>query len=866
MALLPGTRFGPYDVLAPLGAGGMGEVYRCRDPRLQRDVALKVLAAAVAHDQERLSRFEREAHLLAALNHPNIAAIHGVVDEGGLTALVLELVEGPTLAERLDKGPLPVDEAVGIARQIALALEAAHDAGIIHRDLKPSNIKLRPDGTVKVLDFGLAKSRGGSAISGLDQTQSPTIDSGTAAGLILGTAAYMAPEQARGRPVDKRADIWAFGVVLWEMLTGRPLFLGETLSDTLAAVLTRDIDWSQLPPATPPSLVELLRRCLERDPRKRLRDIGDAQLDEAALAARAVPASRDALRGRWWIPALGAGAALVLGVLVGRATVGRLSPPPSLETRFTFTVPDARSAAISPDGSAIVISSAGPLRVRDLGATGMRDLSGTEGALKPFWSPDSTTIGFGRAGRLWRVSAAGGAPAAISDLPDGFWDHDAGGAWLPDGTIVFTNGGSALMRVGAAGGDTVTHVPFNPQTEMHFHSVQPLPGGRGLIYVVHRRLGADTLELFANGTRAVLVQAPGQTIHDPVYSATGHILFSRTPTNEGLWALPFALDRLEVAGEPFLVEPGAGFASASSTGAFVYLPRPETRSSRLRWLGRDGTPGAFVSEAGQFERFPALSADDTRIVVSERFAGAWGLTVFDLSRGTRQRIATEGQPTSPTWLPDGRSLLYSAQPPGQGNPTVYRVTADGSHTDMLGLGARAASADGERFFYDRFKGDDFDVFVAPFSSARDEAPFVDGPVVALAARPSPDGSLVAYMSMPSLAKGEPEVVVRRFPPAADRWQVSSGGGSWPRWSRDGKRIYYITADAIFEVGVDSSRGALSLSAPRQVAAHRSPATATGPDGFDVSKDGRLLVMQSVEGSLDRPIHVVLNWTPRPAGS
>jgi Tol biopolymer transport system component len=464
------------------------------------------------------------------------------------------------------------------------------------------------------------------------------------------------------------------------------------------------------------------------------------------------------------------------------------------------------------------------------------------------------------------MSIAGGAPLAICDLPDGFWDHDAGGAWLPDGTIVFTNGGSALMRVGAAGSDTVTHVPFDAKTEMHFHSVQPLPEGRGLIYVVHRQAGPDTLELFAGGRRTVLLQVPGQSIHDPVYSVTGHILFGRTPTNEGLWALPFAVDRLQVAGEPFLVEPGSSVPSASATGAFAYVPRPGIAPSRLRWLDRDGTPAAYVGEPSQFERFPALSPEGTRVAISERSDGVWGLSVFDLSRGTRQRIATQARPTSPSWLPDGRSLFYSANPPGQGSPMVYRVSAEGSRTDVLGAGVRAVSADGQRYFYDRFSGADFDVFTAPIASAKDEAPFIAGPVIDIAARPSPDGRLVAYMSSPSLAGGEQEVMLRRGVTTADQWQVSSGGGSWPRWSRDGSRIYYVTADAIFEVTVAVAGDTVTLSAPRRVATRRSAVTVTGPDGFDVAKDGRFLVLESVEGSTDRLIHVVLNWTPRRAGS
>jgi Tol biopolymer transport system component len=869
MSLASGTRLGSCEVLAPLGAGGMGEVYRARDLKLQREVALKVLPDAVADDPERRQRFEREAHLLAALNHPHIAAIYGVVDDGRVSALMLELVPGETLAERLAHGAIPLAEALAIARQIADALDAAHSAGIVHRDLKPANIKLRPDGAVKVLDFGLAKamSPSGSGIVGPELAASPTaLPSGTQAGIILGTAAYMAPEQARGKAVDKRADIWAFGVVLWEMLAGQPLFQGETISDTLAAVLTREVDWSRLPQSTPPAIVALLKKCLERDPNRRLRDIGDAQLDEAALTARAALTPRDSPAPRWWMSALAAAAALGLGGFIGRATVTPAVTTPRHETRFTLSAADARSAALSPDGRAVVISSRGPLRVRDLGSTSLRDLSGTDGALKPFWSPDGQTIGFGRAGRLWRVNATGGTPVAICDLPDGFWDHDAGGAWLPDDTIVFTTGGSALMRVGAAGGDAVTYVPYTVPTEQHFHSVQPLPEGRGLIYVVHRQVGPDTLELFANGRRTVLLQTPGQLIHDPVYSTTGHILFNRTPANEGLWALPFALDRLETAGDPFLVEPGGGVASASATGAFAYVPRPEVRASRLRWLNSDGSPGDFVSEPGQFERFPALSPDGTRVAISERLDGAWGISVLDLSRGTRQRITTQGRPSSPSWLPDGRSLLFSAREPSTPNPRIYRAAVDGSRTDALTEGLRPAAIDAKRYFYDRLKSNDFDLFVAPFAAANDEAPFADGDVVSLGARPSPDGNLVAYMSMPSLAKGGPEIMLRRVASAADRWQISSGGGSWPRWSRDGRRIYYAGADAFFEVSMAVSSDTVSLSAPRRIATHQSPVTVTGPDGFDVAADGRLLVLELVEGADDRLVHVVLNWTPRRGGS
>ncbi len=861
MSLASGTHLGPYTVLGPLGAGGMGEVFRARDGKLQRDVALKVLPESVAGDHDRLARFEREAHLLAALNHPNIAGIHGVVEDGGVTALVLELVEGPTLAERLDEGRVPLDEALPIARQVADALAAAHDAGIIHRDLKPANIKLRPDGTVKVLDFGLAKASAGSALSGADQTHSPTMaQSGTAAGVILGTAAYMAPEQARGRPVDKRADIWAFGVVVWEMLTGRQLFLGETLSDTLAAVLTREIVWADLPRSTPPGLVDLLHRCLERDPKRRLRDIGDARLEDTSQPVGPAERSVAAIALRWLGLALSAVALVAAGVLVGRGARSAVAPQ-NAETRFTVSAPGASAAAVSPDGSAIVFASNGPLQVRELNNAALRPLEGTDGAVKPFWSPDSRSIAFGRAGRLWRVGASGGPPTLICDLPSGAWDYDAGGAWLPDDSIVFSNGGSNLLRVKAAGGDAVPYVAPTDPGELHFHAAHALPNGRGVIYVVHRDVGADTIELAVDGTRTMLYRAPDQTIRDPVYSPTGHILFDRSPANEGIWALPFALDRLEVTGEPYLVEAGARAPSASLTGTFVYLSRADVAPARLRWRARDGTWGGEIGAPGIYEPFPELSPDGTRVAICERVDGVWGLTLVDVARQTRQRITSEGRPSMPTWLPDGKSLIYAVGSTAVTN--LRRITADGTRTEDLGGGGRPAS-DGSHVFFERFQANDFDVLFAPLGRPGGATPFTPPGRADVSPRPSPDGRLVAYMSMPSLVVGGPEVMLRRFPPSDASWQVSSGGGTWPRWSRDGSRLYYITAEGIVEVTLAARDGTIALSPPRQLFTHKTPLTATGPDGFDVAPDGRFLVLDRPGPAADPPVHVALNWTPRQA--
>ncbi|HVH27817.1 MAG TPA: protein kinase [Vicinamibacterales bacterium] len=858
-----GQVIGSYQVLEKLGEGGMGQVYRARDLKLQRDVALKVLPDAFARDSGRRARFEREAHVLAALNHPQIAAIYGVAENQGVSALVLELVEGPTLEERLADGALPLEEAAAIARQVAEALEAAHEAGIVHRDLKPANIKLRPDGAVKVLDFGLAKAIEGHSAIAAERSHLPTaVADATAAGLILGTAAYMAPEQARGRTVDKRADIWAFGVVLWEMLTGRPLFHGETLTDTLAAVLTRDIDWSLLPGSTPPALVDLLRRCLERDPKKRLRDIGDVRLDASALAPVSAVGPASATARRWWVWGLAIAAALAAGVAIGRIGPGVETGPPAREVRFTFPADNPSFAAISPDGSMAVVASGGPLRVRDLAGLSLRELSGTDGAVKPFWSPDSGTIGFGRAGRLWRVSTAGGAPVVICDLPGSNWDQDAGGAWLPDDTIVFTTGGSPLMRVPAAGGDPVRHLAADAAGDLHFHFAHALPGARGLLYVVHRDSGPDTLEVFAGGTRKILLQAPGQIIRDPVYSATGHILFSRAPVNEGVWALPFSLDRLEANGTAYLVEAGLGTPSVSTTGTFLYLPAATTVPTRLQWLARDGTRLEAIGEAAQFDVFPELSPDGTQVAVGERVSGTWGLSVIDLARGTRVRLAAGERISTPAWAPDGRSILYSTTPPGTAEPVIRRVWLDGSPSESLEPGFRPVSRDGLRYFFDRFRNNDFDLLVGTLDRTAPVTAFVGGALADVAARPSPDGRLVAYMSMPSITVGNPEVVLRRDPGTGARWQVSSGGGSHPRWSHEGDRVYYITADGIYEVAVTTSGQTLKLSPPRRLFARRAPLTEIGPDGFDVARDGRFLLLEQVASSTERFVQVVLNWTPR----
>jgi serine/threonine-protein kinase len=538
MPLTPGTKLGPYEILEPLGAGGMGEVYRGRDPRLNRDVAIKVLPAALADDAARMSRLHREAQVLASLSHPHIAALYGLEESGVQYALVMELVDGPTLAERIAAGRIPADEALAIARQVGEALECAHDKGIVHRDLKPANIKLTSDGKVKVLDFGLAKAFEAEAISGAAAANSPTLTmEATRAGLILGTAGYMSPEQARGRPVDKRADIWAFGVVLFEMLAGRNTFEGESVSDTLAAVLRADIEWRLLPADTPPPVLRLLERCLERDPKRRLRDVGDAWLLLETAAAPAAPPRR---QSKAWLP----WAAAVV-IAAGGVGWGLLRPPPAQPrpvTRWTYTQKDYFGfPTLSRDGTRLLcleLHGNNPnLALRALDQTEGKPIPGTEGKVLPALSPDGQWMVAGGAdGKLIRLPVTGGAGITLSDGPF------RGAYWGDDDNIVFATS-KGLMRIPAAGGTAQVLTTVDEAKGESSH-VTPfvLPAARALLFtVVSGPAGQVVLLDLKKNTRRVLIQDG----RDARYVPTGHLVFVRGGT---LFAAPFHLSRLALAG------------------------------------------------------------------------------------------------------------------------------------------------------------------------------------------------------------------------------------------------------------------------------------------------------------------------------
>jgi Tol biopolymer transport system component len=866
MRLTTGSRIGVYEVLAPLGAGGMGEVYRARDTRLGREVALKVLPATFAGDPDRLMRFEREAKTLASLNHPHIAQIYGLEQSAETLALVMELVDGEDLAARLARGPLPADEALPIARQIAEALEAAHEQGIVHRDLKPANVKVRPDGTVKVLDFGLAKALDGAAADEDDGAATITSPAVTARGVILGTAAYMAPEQARGTPVDKRADIWAFGVVLFEMLAGRPPFREETVSDTIAAVLREDVPWDALPAETPAPIRHLLRRCLARDPRKRLRDIGDADV-EGLLAPGAdagdAHASRQARRVRPSWLAWAASLLLVGAAAAGVAWTARTPREPPAR-RFTLLTEDdapPSASAISPDGEYLAYATTQRVWLRRFSDAEARPVPGSDGARAVFWSPDSAWLGFQAQGQLWKVAAASeSAPVAIARVPADFTAF-GGATWLADGRILFVTGSSGLYEVSSQGGEPRVLLAVDAAKETDFHQVRALPDGRRVLFVTHPvdASAPYTIEVFDGATRQTLLT--GQGIAGPVYASSGHLLYA---TERGLWAVAFDLSAARTSGEPFLLQPDVYGPSVASDGTLVLLPASGGVQQELVWLDRSGQPGEPLSRQSSGMRGIRLSPDGRRAAAAVLTGGNPDVWVYDTTRRDERRLTFEPEPdTSPGWVANGQVIAYAC-----GTALCVRGV-DGATPRQTVLAdnvlAVAATPDGGHLLLDRRpEGAVADVFRLEVDHGGVPAPgtgptpLVPGPRIQALADVSPDGRHIAYQSNES---GEFAIYVARFPSGEGKWDVSRGIGYRPRWSAAGDRLFFVDdLSRIVEVDVTATP-AFSVG-PRRIAVDARAAGANpGRDGFDRSLDGqRFLVARSpVEARRQASIYVVENW-------
>jgi Tol biopolymer transport system component/tRNA A-37 threonylcarbamoyl transferase component Bud32 len=889
LSFAPGARLGPYEIGGPIGAGGMGEVYRASDSKLGRDVAIKVLPATFTQDAERVARFRREAQILASLNHPSIAAIYGLEESEGALALALELVEGEDLAGRLERGPIPVDEAIAVAKQIAEALEEAHGKGIVHRDLKPANVKLKPDGKIKVLDFGLAKAYAGDAAttastSGL--SQSPTLaHAGTQTGIILGSAAYMSPEQARGKPVDKRADIWAFGAVLWEMLTGHRLFAGETVSDVLAGVLKTEIDLGGLPGSAPPAIRRLLRRCLERDPRRRLHDIADARTvledllsgvdgDESGGAScAAVVAPRTRRVSLPWLAALvvsTAGAGLAGYVARGRGA----TPAAPMRLAIQLSANQELGAegnsliVFSPDGGSLVFSGRENGRQslfrRKLEEPEAVPIPGTEGGESPFFSPDGRWLGFVAEGQMRKVPAEGGRPFPLAEV------RGVGGcAWLSDGTIVYAPIYSeGLYRVSAEGGspERLT-TPDHKGGELGHWWPEPLPGGQQVVFTAFRTpVDRSRIGVLDLATREVRWVVDGGFFGR--YLPTGHLLFAK---GQRLYALPFDGATRTVKGPAVAVvddvhaSQTSGFAQAavSSRGTLAYITESLGNPVReLVWLDRTGRAVATTPERRRFMSV-SLSPDGRRaaLTIQGESRDLWTLS---LERGTLSRLTSgEGTEFDPVWSRDGRELFYVVDRPpfelhriAPGAPDSGRPLWD--EPAQLDTDGIAVSPDGRTIAFARTEErTGSNLYSRPIDGSEPPRPIRASRGEERGACFSPDGRFIVYQSDET---GRPEIYVESFPASGERIQVSSDGGAEPLWAANGE-IFYRHDDELRLVAPRRA-GRSDFEAPRALFAFPiAPGASNEMRTFDVTRDGaRILAVTIPLANRPRQIEVVTNWT------
>ena len=902
-----GQRLGPYEITAKLGEGGMGEVYRATDTKLKREVAIKVLPAAFTEDKERLARFEREAQLLAQLHHPNIASIFGLEESGGRRALVMELVEGPTLAERLEAGAFSITESLSTALQIALALEEAHEKGIVHRDLKPQNIKASSEGKAKVLDFGLAKAMdaGAGSLSAADLARSPTLMHsptmtavrGTELGVILGTAAYMAPEQAKGRAVDKRADIWAFGIVLFEMLTGRQLFGGETASETIAEVLKQEIDFTALPAALPAGVERLLRRCLERDPQRRLRDIGEARIAlEQALApgegagATAPPARPEAVAAwrralPWTVAAVLAAAVVVLAIAIRSPT--RTPPPATTVLAMDFPAGlalllDDRGLygqtgriAISRDGRRVAFvagaNDEAMLYLRNLDSAGVVPIAGTTGASSPFFSPDGRWIGFFVPGKLRKVAVDGGKPIDLADA-----SLDRGGVWCPDGSIVFPpNVTSGLVRLLPGGGPPVALTTLDAaQGERTHRWPAVLPGGKEVAFTVGRigqpgdyeSATIDAVDL-ATGRRRPLFRGASMVRFTP----DGYALLAR----EGqVLALPLAgasgastEDAVQVlSGVSGIAASGVLYFDVADNGTLVYAESdPGANQLELAWLDRSGTLESLGLPPREYQG-PRISPDGKRIAVTIGPSGgrSGDVWIHDPASGALNKLSLEGRSWTPVWSRDGRDITYATILPTGEDQFRSRPATGGAEPQTViefdqGLARQPVAwmPDGSLLAWeDAGTPNGGNVVYFP-PGAREPLPIARTPAIETQASASPDGRFVAYALD---ASGASEIYVQPFPPTGAKWQVATGG-TMPVWSRDGRQLYFLAGRSLMAAPV-TTIGGFSIGAPRKLL-DMPPALVLLTDtttNFDIAADGRFLVVrQTSQENTSGHLVVALDW-------
>jgi serine/threonine-protein kinase len=875
MSVTPGTRRGIYEITAQIGEGGMGKVYRARDSRLNREVAIKVLADGLV-TPERVARFDREAKALASLNHPNIAALYAVDDTDGETALVMELVEGLTLADRLASGPIEVAEAVHIARQIAEALEAAHERGIVHRDLKPANVKVRPDGTVKVLDFGLAKPIDPTS-SSLNLSLSPTLTApaATQAGVILGTAAYMSPEQVKGVAIDKRSDVWAFGCVLYEMLTGRRAFCEVDVAETLASVLRGDVDWSRIPSELSPSIRAFLMRCLVRDPRQRLHEIADMRLAlQGVFDIATPPRTSDTVASSkpLWRRALHVAAAVAVTAIVAGVTAWTLAPKPpaSLVSRLHMTLPPGHPfyfngrhlVAISPDGSHVAYTAGLGLWLHPIDQLDARQVPGAElEARSLFFSNDGQSIGYFASGELRRVSITAGAPRTISKAVNPW-----GASWGDDDIIYYGQGPQGIWRVPAAGG-TPEQVIAVKAGEVA-HGPHRLPGGKWVLFtLLPAGVGSwnraqIVIQSLDTKERVVLVDGG----RDARYLATGHVVYG---LNGSIVAAPFDPDARRITGPAVRVVDevfdsgtvtGAVHFDVAANGSLVYAQRPGP--AILAWVDRNGREERVPAEPRPY-RHPRISPDGTRIAVEIDDPNNTDIWIGDARRGTFTRLTSGGDIESdPIWTRDGSRIVYSAV---HGSEGLFWQPADGSGTPehlvdgTSGIRAYTWTHDGQLIF-EELAGSDIQLLKPGSKAAPQRIKLFDAPGYFDEVLPalSPDGRWLAYQSTES---GDAEVYLRPFPNVSTlRRQISVGGGFAPLWSSDGREIYYRNATEMMSVKVSTSP-VLDVKTP-EVVFSLSDYVLPGTRGikYEVAPDGRFLMLKDSAGRSQDRVVLVQHWT------
>ena len=901
MALTSGTRLGPYEIESPLGAGGMGEVYRARDTRLERTVAIKVLNAQLVASTELRARFEREAKVISQLQHPHICVLHDVGNEGPIDYLVMEFLQGESLAERLRKGPLPSDQVLTIAIEIADALEKAHRAGVVHRDLKPGNVMLTKSGA-KLLDFGLAKPLGATVASGTGSGRSPSVFAAaltqtipspstatplSTAGAVIGTVQYMSPEQIQGIEADARSDIFSFGVMLFEMVTGKRSFEGKTQASIVGQILAVDPpSVSILRPQTPPGLDRVIRLCLDKDPDERIQTAHDLKLQLQAIAETPVTTTQSPVVApprRSWLPWAAAAVLAIAAIAFALAYLQSLRAPqisvhayvlPPEKATFMLTGNTSGPPVLSPDGLRVAFVAKNAdgkqmLWIRPLNSAVAQPMSGTEGATFPFWSADSRYVAFFAAGKLNKLDASGGPPQALCDAPNG-----RGGAWGSSGTIVLApETTSGLARVDAAGGTRVALSTVDAKETSH-RWPDFLPDGNHFLYFAHGATSADSgiyLAALDSKERKLVLRNDSNAI----YAAPGYLLFVRDNT---LMAQPFNLRSLALEGE---AKPLAdhvavntdiwhGILTASANGELLYQHGAAGGGSQLFWYDASGKQGEPVLPEPANYYWPTLSPDASKLAFGVETNGIADIWVFDVARHTKTRL-TFGPLYSgyPIWWPDGKSIVFSYGP-GGALGSLYRQNADGTGSKEKLLETPgifdtpfSVSPDGRYIAYLRLdpkSTTNFDIWVLPMfpDKSGEQKPF---PVVAtnfLDVTPSfsPDGKLLAYANNET---GRQEIYIQPFPSGAGRWQVSTGGGVRPNWRKDGKELFFFSLDQqMMAVDVSQNGAGLQLGAPHALFKTTTVSGASGP--YTVSADGKKFVMNTIlQQSITEPLTLITNW-------